>query len=149
MFNKLIVLGYLARNIELKYTTTGTAVAKACIATSYKYKATNTEQKDETCFLEFVILGKTAQNANTYLHKGSKVLFEGRLKQETWSAKDGTARSRHILMVENMKMLDSMERSGILPSANKEAQGFSSKAQGITQEVQEMQDNKIEEEIPF
>jgi len=142
MFNKLIVLGYLARDIEIKYTTKATAVAKSCVATSYKYKATNKEQKDETCFLEFTIFGKFAEITNQYLKKGSKVLFEGRLKQESWSAKDGTNRSRHILMVENMKMLD-----------KREAQEFAPKEQDTKEEVQEMQDSeqidKIEEEIPF
>ena len=69
------------------------------------------EQKEEVCFLEFTIFGRMGEIANQYLHKGSKVLLEGRLIFEQWTAQDGTARSRHSLKVEAMKMLDSKPSS--------------------------------------
>ena len=107
MYNRVIMIGNLTRDIELKYTTGGAALAKGAIATSYKYKTTTGEQKDEVCFLEFSIVGKTAEIANQYLRKGSKVMLEGRLQFEQWTAQDGSARNRHTLRVENMKMLGS------------------------------------------
>ena len=105
MFNKVIMVGNLTRNIELKYLPTGGAIAKSAIATSYKYKSTTGEQKDEVCFLDFNIFGRSAEIAKQYLKKGSKVLLEGRLIFEQWTAQDGSTRSRHSLRVDSMKML--------------------------------------------
>ena len=107
MFNKVIVLGFLSRDIELRYLPSGSAIAKSAIATSYKYKDSSGQQKDEVCFLDFNIFGRSAEIANQYLRKGSKVLLEGRLALESWTAADGTNKSKHTLKVDEMKMLDS------------------------------------------
>lgn len=107
MYNKLVVLGNLTKEIELKYLASGSAVAKSSIATTHKYKSKSGEQKEEVCFLEFTIFGRGAEIANQYLKKGSKVLLEGRLIFEQWNAQDGTNRSKHSLRVDEMKMLDS------------------------------------------
>ena len=107
MFNRVIMIGNLTRDIELRYLTNGSAVAKGAIATSYKYKTATGEQKDEVCFLDFNIFGRSAEVANQYLKKGSKVLLEGRLVLEQWTAQDGTTRNKHSLRVESMKMMDS------------------------------------------
>ncbi len=107
MYNKVIMVGNLTRDIELRYLPSGSAIAKSAIATSYKYKSATGEQKDEVCFLDFNIFGRSAEVANQYLKKGSKVLLEGRLVFEQWTAQDGSARSRHSLRVDTMKMLDS------------------------------------------
>ena len=106
MYNKVIMVGNLTRDIELRYLPSGSAIAKSAIATSYKYKSSTGEQKDEVCFLDFNIFGRSAEVANQYLRKGSKVLLEGRLVFEQWTAQDGTTRSRHSLRVDTMKMLD-------------------------------------------
>jgi len=63
--------------------------------------------KEEVCFLDFSIFGKLANVANNYLKKGSKVLLDGRLILEQWTAQDGTTKSKHSLRVETLKMLDS------------------------------------------
>lgn len=107
MFNKIIAVGNLTRDIDLRYLSNGSAIAKSAIATSYKYKSTTGEQKDEVCFLDFNIFGRSAEVANQYLKKGSKVLLEGRLVFEQWTAQDGSTRSKHSLRVDTMKMLDS------------------------------------------
>ncbi|RXJ56412.1 single-stranded DNA-binding protein [Candidatus Marinarcus aquaticus] len=107
MYNKVVMVGNLTRDIELRYLPSGAAIAKSAIATSYKYKTSTGEQKDEVCFLDFNIFGRSAEVANQYLRKGSKVLLEGRLVLEQWTAQDGTNRSKHSLRVDNMKMLDS------------------------------------------
>lgn len=107
MFNKVIMVGNLTKDIELRYLPSGSAVGKTSIATSYKYKSQTGEQKDEVCFLDLTFFGRSAEIANQYLKKGSKVLVEGRLIFEQWTAQDGSNRSRHSLRVETMKMLDS------------------------------------------
>ena len=105
MYNKTIMIGNLTRDIELKYLPSGSAVAKSSIASSYKYKSQTGEQKEEVCFR------RSAEVANQYLKKGSKVLLEGRLVLEQWTAQDGSSRSRHSLRVEEMKMLDTKSSS--------------------------------------
>jgi len=117
MYNKVILVGNLTRDIELRYMPNGSALAKSAIATSHKYKTSTGEQKEEVCFLDFNMFGRSAEVANQYLRKGSKVLLEGRLVFEQWTAQDGTNRSKHALRVDTMKMLDSKSDSQNL-SAN-------------------------------
>ena len=106
MFNRVIMIGNLTRDIELRYLPSGTAVAKSAIATSHRFKSADGEQKEEVCFLDFNIFGKGAEVLNQYVKKGSKVLLEGRLVLETWVDPDGNNRSKHSLRVENFKFLD-------------------------------------------
>ncbi|MCP4969714.1 MAG: single-stranded DNA-binding protein [Arcobacter sp.] len=106
MYNKVVMVGNLTRDIELRYMPNGSALAKSAIATSHKYKTQTGEQKDEVCFLDFNMFGRSAEVANQYLRKGSKVLLEGRLVFEQWTAQDGTNRNKHALRVDTMKMLD-------------------------------------------
>jgi len=107
MYNKVVMVGNLTRDIELRYLPSGAAIAKSAIATSFKYKSSTGEQKDEVCFLDFNVFGKSAEIINQYVRKGSKVLLEGRLVFEQWTAQDGTNRNRHSLRVESFKFLDS------------------------------------------
>lgn len=118
MYNKVVMVGNLTRDIELRYMPNGAALAKSAIATSHKYKTQTGEQKDEVCFLDFNMFGRSAEVANQYLRKGSKVLLEGRLVFEQWTAQDGTNRSRHALRVDTMKMLDSKADSQNLGNDN-------------------------------
>lgn len=112
MYNKVILVGNLTRDIELRYLPSGSALAKTAIATSYKYKMQTGEQREEVCFIDINFFGRSAEVANQYLKKGSKVLVEGRLVFEQWTAQDGSARNRHSLRVDEMKMLDSRASSG-------------------------------------
>lgn len=143
MFNKVIVVGNLTRDIELKYLPSGSAIAKSAIATSYKYKSTTGEQKDEVCYLDFNIFGKSAEVANQYLKKGSKVLLEGRLIFEQWTAQDGSTRSRHSLRVDTLKMLDSKNESISLTKDEKDNQIQTKKETELNEIPEDM------DEIPF
>lgn len=106
MFNKIILVGNLTRDIELRYAQTGTAIAKTAIATSRKFTS-NGEKKEEVCFVDITFFGRSAEVANQYLRKGSKILVEGRLNFEQWSDQNGQKRSKHSVIVETMQMLDS------------------------------------------
>ncbi|MEA3498864.1 MAG: single-stranded DNA-binding protein [Campylobacterota bacterium] len=107
MYNKVIMIGNLTKDIELKYLPSGSAIANGSIATSHKYKTQTGEQKEEVCFLDFSIFGKGGEIFNQYVRKGSKVMLEGRLVFQQWKAQDGTNRSRHALSVSEFKFLDS------------------------------------------
>ena len=106
MFNKVILVGNLTRDIELRYSQTGMGIAKSAIATSRKF-STNGEKKEEVCFVDITFFGRSAEVANQYLRKGSKLLVEGRLTLEQWVDQNGQKRSKHSVTVETMQMLDS------------------------------------------
>ena len=106
MFNKVILVGNLTRDIELRYSQGGMGIAKTAIATSRKF-TTNGEKKEEVCFVDITFFGRSAEVANQYLRKGSKILVEGRLNFEQWVDQNGQKRSKHSVTAETMQMLDS------------------------------------------
>ena len=106
MYNKVILVGNLTRDIELRYSQGGMGIAKTAIATSRKFTA-NGEKKEEVCFVDITFFGRSAEVANQYLRKGSKILVEGRLNFEQWVDQNGQKRSKHSVTVETMQMLDS------------------------------------------
>lgn len=104
-YNKAIVVGHLTRDIDIRQTAGGASVGDTAIAVTRKYKAGN-EQREETMFLDCTLWGKTAEICAEYAGKGSAILFEGYLKQETWEDKDtGKNRSKIKLVVESMQFL--------------------------------------------
>ena len=109
MYNKIILAGNLTRDIEVRYTQSGSAIGNTAIATSRKFKSQTGEQKEEVLFVDITFFGRTAEIANQYLRKGSKVLVDGRLKLEQWTAADGSKRSKHSVTVENLQMLGSKD----------------------------------------
>jgi single-strand DNA-binding protein len=106
MFNKIILVGNLTRDIELRYSQAGMGIAKTAIATSRKFTV-NGEKKDEVMFVDVTFFGRSAEIANQYLRKGSKILVEGRLNFEQWVDQNGQKRSKHSVIAETMQMLDS------------------------------------------
>ena len=107
MFNQMQLIGNLTKDNDLRYLPSGSAVYKNSVATSHKYKDQSGSAKEEVMFMDIVMFSRSAEIANQYLRKGSKVFLQGRVVLENWVAQDGTKRSRHILRVETMKMLDS------------------------------------------
>ena len=106
MYNKIVLVGNLTRDIELRYSQGGMGIAKTAIATSRKFTS-NGEKKEEVCFVDITFFGKSAEVANQYLRKGSKILVDGRLNFEQWMDQNGQKRSKHSVTVETMQMLDS------------------------------------------
>jgi single-strand DNA-binding protein len=106
MFNKVILVGNLTRDVEIRYSQGGMGIAKTAIATSRKFTS-NGEKKEEVCFIDITFFGRSAEVANQYLRRGSKILIEGRLNFEQWTDQNGQKRSKHSVVVETMQMLDS------------------------------------------
>ncbi len=106
MFNKVVLVGNLTRDIELRYTPAGMAIAKTAIATSRKFTS-NGEKKEEVMFIDLTFFGRSGEVANQYLRKGSKILVEGRIQFDQWVDQNGGKRSKHSVAVETMQMLDS------------------------------------------
>lgn len=123
MYNKVILVGNLTRDIELRYSQNGSAIAKTAIATSRKFTL-NGEKKEETCFVDITFFGRSGEVANQYLRKGSKILVEGRLSFEQWvDQTNGQKRSKHSVIVETMQMLDSRSEGGSQSGYNEYNEG--------------------------
>jgi len=104
MYNKVVLVGNLTRDIELRYSQSGMAIAKTAIATTRKFTA-NGEKKEEVMFIDITFFGRSAEVANQYLRKGSKILVEGRIQFDQWVDQNGGKRSKHSINVETMQML--------------------------------------------
>lgn len=139
MYNKIILAGNLTRDIEIKYTQSGSAIGNTAIATSRKFKAANGEQKEETLFIDLTFFGRTAEIANQYLRKGSKVLVDGRLKLDQWTAEDGTKRSRHSVTVENLQMIHTERTDGQAQPMDQQAPQQQQAPQGQQPQYQQAQ----------
>lgn len=111
MYNKVVLVGNLTRDVEIRYSQSGSAIGNVGIATSRKWKTPTGEQKDEVMFIDLTFFGRTAEIANQYLRKGSKVLVDGRLVFQQWTAQDGSKRSKHAVTVETLQMLDTKAES--------------------------------------
>ena len=100
--NKVILLGNLTRDVELKYGKTGIAIGKTGIATNRKTKNSQTGKydKDEVMFIDLTIWGRTAEIVQQYFRRGSKILIEGRLSFDQWTDQNGMKRSKHHITVE-------------------------------------------------
>ena len=106
MYNKVVLVGNLTRDIELRYSQSGMAIAKTAIATSRKFTS-NGEKKEEVMFIDLTFFGRSGEIANQYLRKGSKILVDGRIQFDQWVDQNGGKRSKHSVAVESMQMLDS------------------------------------------
>jgi len=110
MYNKVILVGNLTRDIELRYSGGGLAIAKSAIATSRKFTS-NGEKKEEVTFIDITFFGRSGEVANQFLRKGSKVLIEGRLQFDQWTDQNGAKKSKHSIAVETMQMLGEKQAS--------------------------------------
>ncbi len=104
-FNKVLLMGNLTRDPQLSYTPSQTAVVDFGVATNRKWTAQDGSQRDETCFVDCRAFGRMAENLNKYMSKGKPIFIEGRLTYDTWTAQDGTKRSRHRVTVENFQFM--------------------------------------------
>ena len=102
-FNRVVLMGNLTRDPELRYISTGTAVSEIGLAVNDRVKKGD-QWVDEATFVDVTLWGRTAEVANEYLSKGSNILIEGRLKYDTWE-KDGQKRSKLRVVAEKMQMV--------------------------------------------
>jgi len=110
-FNKVFLMGNLTRDPKLSYLPSQTAVVDFGLAVNRKWKSKDGEEKNEVLFVDCQGFGRTAENINKFLHKGDPLFVEGRLKFESWTAQDGTKRSKHKVTVESFQFLGKSEQS--------------------------------------
>ncbi len=146
--NKVLLIGNLTRDPELRYIPSGAAVASFTVAVNRVYKLQTGEKKEETSFVRVVVWGRMAEVCAEYLTKGSPVFVEGRLQSRSWDGPDGQKRNAMEVIALNVQFL----KGG--PGKGKEAPADIS--QGAKEEIAEIQleeappvGNKEEEEVPF
>ena len=105
-FNQVTLIGNLTRDLELRYTPKGTAVAKAGLAINRKWTNDSGERKEEVVFVDVDMFGKTAENTAQYMRKGGNILISGRLKLDKWDDKQtGQKKSRLGVIAESVQFL--------------------------------------------
>jgi single-strand DNA-binding protein len=104
--NKVFLIGNLGRDPELRYTPSGTPVANFSLATSERWKNADGELQEHTEWHNIVAWRRLAEIAGEYLHKGSKVYIEGKIRSRSWEGQDGQKRFRTEIMVDNLMLLD-------------------------------------------
>jgi single-strand DNA-binding protein len=141
--NKVLLLGNVTRDPEVRYTPKGSAVCDLGIAVNRAYTTDSGEKREEVTFVDVTLWGRTAEVASEYLKKGRPVLIEGRLQMDTWDDKQtGQKRSRLRVVAENMQML-----GGRPPSGAADATGESRKTEAPPKSSATSEPD--EDEIPF
>ena len=112
-FNRIVLLGNLTRDPQLKYLPSQTAVVEFGLAVNHKFKTKNGEDREEVMFIDCSCFGRGAEVINQYCTKGRPLLVEGRLKLDSWEDKQGGGkRSKHTVFVENFQLLGGRQDGG-------------------------------------
>ena len=141
--NKVFLLGNLARDPEMRFAQSGTAVLNFSLATNRVYTAASGEKKEDTTFVRIVVWGKQAERCNDYLQKGSSVLVEGRLNSRSWETPEGQKRNMLEVVALNVQFISRLKSA---PSQGDESgqQDFKQKEQ-----TDEPVGQVPEDEVPF
>src|SRR5574344_53892 len=128
--NKTILIGRLTRDAEIKYTTSGTAIATCSIAVNASRKDQSGNWVDEANFFDVTLFGKAAENLKAYLTKGKQIAVEGHLKQDRWE-KDGQKFSKIVIIADNVELGGGREGNGqSAPQAQQPAGDYQSAGSG-------------------
>lgn len=122
--NKVMLIGNLTRDPEIKYTPKGTAIAQLGLAVNRSWSNDAGEKQEETTFVDVELFGRVAEIAGEYLRKGRPVFIEGRLKLDTWDDKQsGQKRSKMRVVGEQLQLLGSRDGAPKVPQAGAAAAG--------------------------
>ena len=121
-YNRVILMGNLTRDPELRYTPNGSAVASFAIAVNRRYKVDN-EKREETSFFDIVFFGKPAEIIAEYMKKGRPLLVEGRLQQRRWETDEGQKRSKVEVIGDSFEFIGGNKSGGESQSSTGGASG--------------------------
>ncbi len=141
-FNRIIIVGYLGRDPELRYTPQGMAVCNFSVATTEKRKDSRTnEAQDITTWFRVTLFGRRAEVANQYLSKGRQVYVEGTLRQEEWVDRDGAKRTTLAVTANDIQFLT--------PKGDEAGEAFSSQSPRSSVPPEEDIEPPHDNDIPF
>ena len=124
-------MGNLTRDPQLSYLPSQTAVVEFGLAVNRRWKSKEGEAREETCFVDCRAFGRTAENLNKYMSKGRPLFVEGRLTFDSWTAQDGTKRSKHRVTVENFQFLPGTSGQGARQTNQNNAQAAGQAEQNV------------------
>ena len=110
-FNRVVLLGNLTRDPQLKYLPNNTAVCEFGLAVNRRWRDRDGNQREDVCFVDMAAFGRPGETINQYMSKGRQILVEGRLKFDSWTSQDGTKRSKLSVVVENFTFVGSRDAS--------------------------------------
>ncbi len=111
-YNRVILMGNLTRDPQLKYLPNNTAVCEFGLAINHRWRDRDGNQREDVCFVDLSAFGRSGEVINQYMSKGRPMLVEGRLKYDTWTGQDGQKRSKHSVVVDNFSFVGPREGGG-------------------------------------
>ena len=142
-FNKVMLMGNLTRDPELKYLPSGMAVTNLGLAVNRTWTDRESgEKKEEVCFVDLEAWGRTAETMNEYLQKGRTVFIEGRLRQQRWETDDGQNRSKHVVVIDSFQFVGGRQDGS-------EQGGYSQPGDGAPQASASDAGPATDDDIPF
>ncbi len=113
--NKVMIIGNVGRDPEMRYTQNGTAITSFSVAAGRRWTTPEGEQREETEWFNVVTWNKLAETASRFVTKGSRVYIEGRLQTRSWEGPDGQKRYRTEVVAQTMILLDGRQKTSGLP----------------------------------
>ena len=153
-FNKVILVGNLTRDPQMRYTANGMAVCDFGVAVNRQWKSQDGESKEEVCFIDVSAWGRTGEVVAEYKKKGDPILIEGRLQMQSWQGQDGQKRTKHAVVAEAVQFLG-QRREGGSPDQGRPArpaqpaQGGGQQAPDPAKGGEQAADSLGGDEIPF
>ena len=148
-FNKVILIGNLTRDPDLRVTNTGLSICKQALAVNRNYTTKEGDSKDETTYVDIDAFGKQAEILSKYMQKGKPLMIEGRLKLDQWESSDGQKRSKLGVVLENFQFIGGREESSSQSSnAYEDNAGRSSEANSNVSNANQS-DESFDGDVPF
>ncbi len=148
-FNKVILIGNLTRDPDLRVTNTGLSICKLGLAVNRNYTTKEGDSKDETTYVDIDAFGKQAEILSKYMQKGKPLMIEGRLKLDQWESSDGQKRSKLGVILENFQFIGGREESSSQSSnAYEDNAGRSSEANSNVNNANQS-DESFDGDVPF
>ncbi len=150
--NKVMILGNVTRDIELRYTPKGTAIADIGIAINRKRNGDNGEVIEDVTFVDVTLWGRTAEVAHQYSGKGKQLFIEGRLHLDTWDDKEtGAKRSKLKVVAENLQLIgyDTSKKKADPPEGAAEPATSNSAEPTVNPHPSQKKDDEPQDDIPF
>ena len=138
--NKVIIVGNLGQDPEVRYTASGSAVCNLSVATTYSTKDQSGERKEETEWHRVTLFNRLAEVAGEYLRKGRSVYIEGRLRTRKWQDQNGQDRYTTEIVADQMQMLGGRDDGGQQPQKQQQKQNYQAQGGGLAD---------IDDDIPF
>lgn len=155
-FNKVMIMGNLTRDPELRYVPSGQPVTTFSVAVNRAYNSQSGEKKEEVSYIRVVVWARLAEICNEYLSKGRPVFVEGRLQSRSWEAQDGTKRSTIEVVAQNVQFLGTRSGGGQgsgqdMPPVDESIYDEPGAPQGSSKKSVPVSDSELkpDDEIPF